>query len=56
MSTNERFGDDVDTPLAFITDNSGQPNQFIDKARQLVMEKYNRDIAGLSTGDLITTD
>lgn len=49
--------DDVErTPLAFITDNGGQPNQFIDKARELVMEKYNRDLADLSTGDLITTD
>ena len=56
MSTNERFGDDVDTPLAFITDNSGQPNQFIDKARQLVMEKYNRDIADIGNSPLITTD
>lgn len=40
--------DDVDAPLAFVTDNDGAPNQYIDKARQLVVEVYNRNIADLN--------
>lgn len=47
--------DSSDTPLVFVTDNNGEPNQFIDKARQLVVEKYNRDLYDVSDG-LLTID
>lgn len=58
MTDKNFFGDEdtSDTPMVFITDNNGQPNQFIDKARELVVEKYNRDIADLGNDDLLTID
>jgi hypothetical protein len=48
--------DSSDTPLVFITDNNGKPNQFIDKARQLVVEKYNRDIYDIQDTEFLTID
>lgn len=58
MTDKNFFGDEdtSDTPMVFITDNNGRPNQFIDKARELVVEKYNRDIADLGNDDLLTID
>lgn len=46
--------DDIDVPLAFATDNNGMPDQFIHKARQLVVEVYNRNIADLGHTDILT--
>ena len=45
-----------DTPMAFVTDNNGDPMAYINKARELVLEKYNRDIADLQYNGLITLD
>lgn len=40
--------------LSFKTDNQGDPFQYQNKAIQLVVEKYNRDIVDLSHQELIT--
>lgn len=47
---------DIETPMAFTTDNAGLPNIYIDKARQLVVEKYNRDILDLVATPLLTPE
>lgn len=41
-------------PLSFKTDNHGDPFQFQNKAIDLVVEKYNRDIRDVGYEDLIT--
>lgn len=51
-----RETEERDTPMVFVTDNNGDPNQFINKARELVLEKYNRDIADLQYNGLITLE
>lgn len=38
-----------EVPMAFATDNGGNPDQYFQKAKELVIEKYNRDI--LDFGD-----
>lgn len=48
--------DEDDTPMVFVDPSAEDPMSNQDKARTLVLEKYNRDIVDLSHQDLITFD